>query len=532
MTPTGVSSTVPRCRPWLGASSWFEHLTDTALVAPDGSVAFYGTATRRLPIDLATGTELSETTAVRPDPLRAVAPGGRIVAVMDAANRAGGIEIDGVRRAVPGAMLGAQWTPDGTTLVTLTRAADDTLTLGTIDASGAFRAVAGGLDGDVFPAQFAVTPDGRGVLMSLVGPETPAPAQRHLPLADRDLDLWRVDLASGEATPVVRQPGDDIAPQIVHGRLLWTHAEVATSVVVLPVDGGEPRPVASPGELPYWRPDGRQIGFTVGGWRLRDMALPLDAYVVDVDAAARPVGAPRPFISGFHEDFSPVWSPDGRWVAYHSHRSPTPVTSYSGAGSTDDIWIRPAGGDAASERRLTDFGHEAGNGDWSPDGRAHAFSTYDDASPTAPQGWIVSVDPASGRSTGKTKLRLPRGASTVETLAWSPDGRTIAIESTAGEGRHAIWLVPPRGGAGRRLIEYPVATFGGVDWTPDGKRLVYGALVDGRMQLHAIDVATGATRQLTRGDASTFLPQVSPDGRVVAATAIVHVRRILQQPWR
>lgn len=549
-------------------ASWFEHITDGARVAPDGQLLIYGSGSRASLLRLAdghatllpaTGPPASRTVfgprgVVRVQQRDGVAgwtqdgqgtrfdlpvdvvpvwtADGQRLATFGTRPPAAEVTVDGVTHAVAGHLLSVEWTPDGKRLITLSRAPDDTVTLGSLDsASSTFRVIAQDLDGDVYPAQFAVTPDGTAVVIALASPGAPDPRSRHDPLADRDLDLWRVDLTTGEKTPVVQRPGDDFSPSFAGGHLYYVHAEIAPSVVVVPIAGGETRAVASPGELPYWRPDGRQLAFVVGGWRLRDVALPLDVHVIDLNADAVPVGSPRPFITGFHEDFSPAWSPNGRWLAFHSHRSPTPVTSYFGAGSTDDIWLARADAPAATERRLTDFGREAGMADWAPDGRRLAFVSYPKMVGASLRTYIVSIDPETGRSTGTSMLPLPAGVVSTETLAWSPDGRKIAVESKTAGQNHALWLLDVASGTGRALIAYPSATFGGVDWTPDGRTVVFGALLDDRMQLHAIDLESGTVRPLTHATDSTFLPQVSPDGRWVAATSMRHERQVKRQPW-
>ena len=77
-------------------------------------------------------------------------------------------------------------------------------------------------------------------------------------------------------------------------------------------------------------------------------------------------------------------------------------------------------------------------------------------------------------------------------------------------------------------MEYPTATAGGLDWTPDGKTLIYCALVDGRMPLFAIPTAVGESRQLTNDSGNMIHPQVSPDGKFIAATRLMHRKEI----WR
>ena len=268
-----------------------------------------------------------------------------------------------------GLVTGVGWSPDGSAVYALSFRADGTSALYRVDADGEVATlVREQLDA---PARFnsiAVTGDGANAYLSLVGPGPPDAEARHDPEADRDLDIYNIDLTTGVLEPVVTTPGDDFRPLIRGGNVYWTHNDIRDTVVVLPTGGGEPHQVASDAQIPSWSADGRRLAFTVGGWMLADWALNMDAWVVDVDDGARPISEPAPLIVGYHEDFTPAWSPDGRWLAYHSHRSVEPVAHYFAEGGTDDIYLRESEAPMDAEIRLMDFGWEVGVADWDRDG--------------------------------------------------------------------------------------------------------------------------------------------------------------------
>jgi uncharacterized protein (TIGR02246 family) len=285
--------------------------------------------------------------------------------------------------------------------------------------------------------------------------------------------------------------------------------------------------------LPSWRPDGRALGFSYGGFRAGDWVLNWEGGLVEIDTAGRPSGPARPTITGLHEDFAPVWSPRGSWIAYHSHRSTTPTVLYAGPGTTDAIWLRRVDreeDEPAVEIRLTDGEREVGPPEWSPDGTRIVFTA---ALPAGERGRsyaaVVTIDTITGQTMGQARFPLGpiHGA---ERLAWSPVSDEIAIQAMESPGRHAIWLVRADGADPRRLVRYETHTYSGVDWTADGKTILYSAIVDGRMQLFAIAAAGGMPTQLTRDEWSVLHPTVSPDGRLVAATRIRNRKAILRRP--
>lgn len=429
---------------------------------------------------------------------------------------------------IDGEITGFAWSPDGRLIYALVWHEDGMTSLVRVKPeNGNIETLIKDLDAESRLSPLSVSADGRRLYVTLACPMAPVAEARHQPEADRDLDIYELDLSTGARRVVVQDAGDDFAPRLADGFLYWTHNEIHESVVVIPSSGGAARIVVDEAELPYWSPDGKQIAFTYGGWRLADFALNLDAGVVSVDAEARRASQITPLITGYHEDFTPAWSPDGHWLAFHSHRSRTPVSSYAAAGSTDDLYLRRVSGGPDEEIRLTDFGWEDGVADWSPDGRRLIFDSWERGGPQGvSKPWIVTIDPSTGKPVTVERLPLPDPIKNATWESWSPKGDEIALEERTEGGDCILWVVSADGKRAEKLVEYKSNTYGGLDWTPDGKTIVYGALAGERLQIFAVPRSGGAPRQLTDDPVNLMHPQVSPDGRWIACTRMLQSKEI------
>jgi TolB protein len=247
----------------------------------------------------------------------------------------------------------------------------------------------------------------------------------------------------------------------------------------------------------------------------------MDGWVVDIDNQGSP-SQPRPLVVGFGEDMGPTWSPDGKWLAYHSHRGPVPYPLYDSPEHTDDIWLRSATDTSGAEIRLTTFGWEASPPDWAPDGRRLVFDSWQKGgTPGVAQPWIVSIDPGTGRPSSVQRLPLPPGFQGSHFTAWSPKGSEIALVERIDTRRQALWVVKEDGSSPRKLTEYECYTYGGVTWSPDGRDLFYGGLAGSRVQIFRISGSGGAPRQITDDSLNVMHPAISPDGHWLAATRIL-----------
>ncbi|MDE2720801.1 hypothetical protein [Candidatus Palauibacter polyketidifaciens] len=337
-------------------------------------------------------------------------------------------------------------------------------------------------------------------------------------LGDSLFVAWRVPLDGGPAERLEHGGRDVLAvTPLADGRVALSVYHNRTTVGLVPVTGGEPTaalPEASTSAfLPSWHPDGGALGFITFSWRRVRMPIDFDLGVLDLDAAGAPAGAPRVLLSEEHEDYGAAWSPDGRWLAFHGHLE-----------QSDDIWLVPVDG-SVRPTRLTRFGPGADTGepDWRPDGRALAFSSHGPPSEGNPGSvYTVAVDPATG-SAAADPLRVPLDGFEGYAMGarFSPDGERLAFYGRSLEdGRVTVYTVAAAGGTPTAVLSFVNGEpYSAPEWSADGASLFYSRNdASGPFQVWRVDIATGATEQVTTGALGALQPSVSPDGRTLAVT--------------
>jgi dipeptidyl aminopeptidase/acylaminoacyl peptidase len=179
---------------------------------------------------------------------------------------------------------------------------------------------------------------------------------------------------------------------------------------------------------PAWSPDGQRIAFSSKRAPGAERTLNWDLWVVE----ARPGATPVQLTTFPGEDDRPVWSPDGRTIAYLQSGDPAYYAYIH-----DRVAVVPAAGGPA--RVLTEaLDRPASRPHWTPDGRAIRFLLEDDR-----EAHVARVDVASGRVE-----RLTSGQRAFAGLAANGAGRMAAL---AGTDHEPYEVAAFDGGVARRL---------------------------------------------------------------------------------
>jgi acylaminoacyl-peptidase len=223
-----------------------------------------------------------------------------------------------------------------------------------------------------------------------------------------------------------------------------------------------------------------------------------------VDAQGR---SNRPLIQGAGAYASPVWSPDGRTIAY--------VASEPAGDELRVFYL-----DTQRSATLARLAGGAEHLSWSPDGKTLAFEGFVEEDNPQPAGMPPKPEGA----------QWAEPARVIEGVVYRIDGAGYVHS-----GYEQIFVASAAGGAPRRLTFQDRNHDGRLSWSPDGRRLVFsGNDEDGweynaiETDVYALDIGDGHITRLTNRRGPDDSPTLSPDGRRLAYVGFDDHRQFYQ----
>ncbi len=356
----------------------------------------------------------------------------------------------------------------------------------------------------------------RNVYVKKIGPD--APSRLTFAPDDERLPAWSPD---GRYVAFCRAFSQEPAPK-------------EYAVYVVPARGGRERKIAEGGMGVSWSPDSKTLALA---------GLPAESggiYLLSLETGERRrLTSPQPYF-----DSLPVFSPDGRWIAFTRDfgfsareifliparggtakqltfdRKPTygatwtansrelVFSSNRGIGG-ESLWrIAIAGG---SPRRLSSTPQSAFYPAISRQGDRLVYTdSFKDTNIYAYLGSGFNRRAALGRFGDPKGLILSSRRDDSPSI--SPSGQQFAFVSTR-TGNEEIWIGDRNGDSLIQLTSFKGPGTGTPRWSPDGRWIAFDSTAAGNPDIYVVEARGGALHRLTTGPAGNFMPSWSSDGK-------------------
>lgn len=273
--------------------------------------------------------------------------------------------------------------------------------------------------------------------------------------------------AAKQATVPLPTPQRGVAPgHIVY--MAKSGQDAYWNIYRMRSDGSDPVQLTSEAAndtMPVWSPDGRDVAF------VSDRDGNREIYVMQADGS-------QPVNLTLHnaQDWTPSWSPDGQQIAFASFR--------------DENWeLYLMDADGTNQQRLTQHSAADYGPTWSPQGDRLAFVSDRNGNLD-----IHLLDLESGSVTSFTN-----DEATDQSPSWSPDGSQILWESYR-DGNMEIYASAVDKLEPRNLSKDSYADDHGASWSPWGDSIAFFSNRDQGWDIFTLDLQSGQRNNVTMSD--------------------------------
>lgn len=198
-------------------------------------------------------------------------------------------------------------------------------------------------------------------------------------------------------------------------------------------------------------------------------------------------------------NLSPMWSPDGKFIAYETNRN-----------RSSDIYMVDVV--TRQETQLTINAANNVNPFWSPDSQKILIQTDQD------KLWqIYELTVAS-----KALKRLSGGQSNDINPQYSPDGKQVVFRSYPSGSQNTVIYTMNTDGSNRQAISDPKGSAINPAWSPDNTLIAYQSNVNSVSDIYIYQVSTKLTRKVTDSTTQNYAPTWHCNAPTIVYTSITN----------
>ncbi len=324
-------------------------------------------------------------------------------------------------------------------------------------------------------------------------------------------DLFIMPANGGTPRRLTYAPGNDIpAGWSYDGKYVYFYSfrDNLYDVFRMPASGGTPsRLVAAQRDYaigPAPSPDGKLFAFCYRSgyqeWNRQGFKSPFTADIYIADATA-PATNFRRITNNWHQDFLPLWSPDGKTLYFVSDEDGV-YNLYR----TNLKWL------GKNKKQITHFKGKGvrwytvsmKTGEMVIE-RNHRLYRLDPVSGEASLIEITMYDPPKLQEQEFVDEKVK-----VTDFSVSPDGKKVAF--ITGDD---VFVMAATGGYAKRLTDTPERELH-LSWAPDSTHVIFNRIIDDVMTIVRLDVRDCKEEIVAKGDENKFTPFYTPDGKHIA----------------